>query len=204
MFRRNRRAASSPAQGEKVGSESEAMVTRSLLSALLGGSGLSWGSGRSGRLDLDAHGEVLSSDSLLLTHGVLLSSGFSLSLEVLLADNFGLGFVDLLDQDVLVLEHVTLSTEVESVVHLAINLLLLSISAEQTTENAETAHPEDLLGHTGVSGTLSLTGALMATLALGLGPLLASGARVSGDVLSHDQSVLDQLPNVLACNMIDL
>ena len=180
------------------------VVTRSLLSALLGGSGLSWGSGRSGRLDLDAHGEVLSCDSLLLTHSVLLSSGLSLSLEVLLADDFGLGFVDLLDQDVLVLEHVTLGTEVESVVHLAINLLLLSVSAEQATENAETAHPEDLLGHTGVSGSLSLTGALMATLALGFGPLLASGARVRCDVLSHDQSVLDQLPNVLACNMIDL
>jgi hypothetical protein len=38
----------------------------------------------------------------------------------------------------------------------------------------------------------------MATLALGLGPLLASGAGVGGDVLSHDQPILDKLPNVLA------
>jgi hypothetical protein len=41
----------------------------------------------------------------------------------------------------------------------------------------------------------------MATLALGLSPLLAAGARVSSDILSHDQSVLDELSNVLACNI---
>ena len=175
---------------------------RSLLScALLGGDGLGRGRSGSGCLNLDAHGEVLSCDSLFLTHVVLGSSGFGLGLEILLTDDLGLGFVDFFDQNVLVLEHVTLGTKVESVVHLAVNLLLLSISTKQTTKNTKTTHPEDLLGHTGVSGTLSLTGALMATLALGLGPLLASGARVSGNILSHDQSVLDQLPNVLACNI---
>jgi len=83
-------------------------------------------------------------------------------------------------------------------VHLAVDLLLVSIPTEKTTEDAKSAHPEDLLGHTGVFGTLSLTGALMATLALGLGPLLASEAGVGGDVLSHDQPILDKLPNVLA------
>ena len=82
--------------------------------------------------------------------------------------------MDFFYQDILVLEHVTFGSEVESVVHLAVNLLLLSISAKQTTKDAQTAHPEDLLRHTGVSGTLSLTCTLMTALALGLSPLLAS------------------------------
>ena len=171
---------------------------RSLLSSLLGSCGLSRGGGGSGGLDLDAHSNVLSGDSLLLADGVLGTSGLGLSLEILLADVLSLRLVDLLNENVLVLELVTLGSKVEFMVHLAVDLLLVSIPTEKTTEDAKSAHPEDLLGHTGVSGTLSLTGALMATLALGLGPLLASGAGVGGDVLSHDQPILDKLPNVLA------
>jgi len=87
------------------------------------------------------------------------------------------------------------------VVHLAVDFLLVSIPSEKSTEDTKASHPQDLLGHTGVLGTLSLTVTLMATLALGLGPLLAAGTRVGGDVLSHDQSVLDELSNVLACNI---
>ena len=140
----------------------------------------------------------LSSDSLLLADGVLGATSLSLSLKISLTDSLSLGLVDLLDQHILVLELVTLGGEVELVVHVAVNLLLLSVSSEKATEDAKAAHVEDLLGHTGVSGTLSLTVALMATLALGLSPSLAAGAGVGGDDLSHDQAVLDQLPNVLA------
>ena len=146
----------------------------------------------------ESHLGVLVGDSLLLANGVLSSSGLSLSLEILLTDNFSLVLVDLLDENVLVLELVTLGGKVELMVHLAVDLLGLSISLEESTEDTETSHPDDLLGHTGVASTLSLTGALMATLALGLSPLLAAGAGVSSNILSHDQSVLDKLPNVLA------
>ena len=145
----------------------------------------------------ESHLGVLVGDSLLLANGVLGSSGLSLSLEVLLTDNFSLVLVNLLDENVLVLELVTLGGKVELMVHLAVDLLGLSISLEESTEDTETSHPEDLLRHTGVASTLSLTGALMATLALGLSPLLAAGAGVGGHILSHDQTVLDQLPNVL-------
>jgi hypothetical protein len=176
---------------------------RSLL-GLLGRGSLGGSGSGGGGLSHHTHGGVLSSLSLLLADSVLGSSSLSLGLEVILADDFSLGLVDSLNKDVLVLELVTLGTEVKLVVHLAVNLLLFSVSAEQTTKDAETAHPNDLLGHTGVSGTLSLTGALMATLALGLGPRLAAGARVSGHDLSHDQSVLHKLPNVLACSHDDL
>ena len=172
----------------------------SLLSTLLGW-GLSGGLGGLGGLLSESHLGVLVRNSLLLTDGVLSSSGFSLSLEVLLADNFSLGLVDSFDENVLVLELVTLGSKIEFMVHLAVNFLLVSISLEKTTENTKTAHPDDLLGHTGVFGTLSLTGTLMTTLALGLGPLLAAGARVSRNILSHDKFVLDKLSNVLAYTM---
>ena len=159
------------------------------------------GGGGGGGLSLDSHGDVLASDSLLLADGVLVTSGLGLSLEVLLADHFSLGLVDGLNKDVLVLELVTLGGKVELVVHLAVDLLLLSISLEESTEDTKAAHPDDLLGHTGVAGTLSLTSTLMAALALGLSPSLAAGAREGGNDLSHDQTVLHKLPNVLACNI---
>lgn len=188
------------ASPSKVG---EMQARCSLLSSLLGGNRLGGG----GLLDwcrgglLDAHSNVLSGDSLLLADGVLGSSGFGLGLKVLLADGLSLGAMDSLNENVLVLELVTLGGEVELVVHLAIDLLLVSISLEESTENAKTAHPDDLLGHTGVASTLSLSGALMATLALGLSPFLAAGARVGSNDLPHDESVLDKLPNVLACDI---
>ena len=37
------------------------------------------------------------------------------------------------------------------------------------------------------------------TLSLGQGPCLGAGAGVSSDLSPHDQSVLDQLSNILAC-----
>ena len=141
----------------------EGRLSRSLLGLLLGGSGLGWGGSGSGGLSLDAHLGVLHSQSLLLTDGVLGSSGLGLSLEFLLTEDLSLALVDSLDEHILVLELVTLGGEVKLMVHLAIDLLLVSISAKETTEDALAAHPQDLHGHTCVPGTLSLTEALMAT-----------------------------------------
>lgn len=174
------------------------MQESSLLSSLLGGDGGVGGSGGSGGLGLDTHSKVLSCDSLVLADGVLGTSGFSLGLKVLLADDLSLGFVNSFNENVLVLELVTLGGEVKSVVHLAIDLLGLSVPTEQSTEDTKASHPQNLLGHTGVFGTLSLTGTLMATVALGKGPHLCAGSGVSSNILSHDQSVLDELPDILA------
>ena len=55
----------------------------------------------------------------------------------------------------------------------------------------------------GYDGAMSSWGIVL-TLALGLSPCLAAGAGVSVHNLSHDQSVLDQLPNVLACTITSL
>jgi len=79
-----------PCSARKLAELRERRRARSLLSALLGGNGLGRGRGGSGRLNLDAHSEVLSCDSLFLAHVVFLSSGLSLSLEVLLTDDLSL------------------------------------------------------------------------------------------------------------------
>ena len=186
-----------PAKGVRNELESSLLALLGFRSGSRSLSGAWGGASRGGCLNLDAHSKVLSGDSLLLTNAVLSSSGLSLSFEVLLTNDFSLGFVDLLDQDVLVLELVTLGGQVKSVVHLAVNLLLVTIPTEKATKDTKAAHPDDLLRHTSIPSTLSLTLALMATLALGLSPLLAAGAGVGGHVLSHDQTVLDQLSNVL-------
>ena len=83
-------------------------------------------------------------------------------------------------------------------VHLSVNLLGVSISLEETTEDTESSHPEDSLWHTGFLGTLSLTSAEMSALSPGLVESLCARSGVHGDLASHDEFVLDQLPDVLA------
>ena len=65
--------------------------------------------------------------------------------------------VDSLEQHTLVLELVTLRAEVQSVVDVLVNLLGIAHLVEETTEDADAAHPEDLKGQTGVGGTTTLT-----------------------------------------------
>ena len=106
---------------------------------------------------LDSHLGILASNSLLLTGSVLCSSGSLLVFEFLLTDNFGLDLVDGLDEDVLVLELVTLGTEVELMVDLSVDLLGFTISLEESTEDTGSSHPEDLGWHTSILGTSSAT-----------------------------------------------
>ena len=100
---------------------------------------------------------------LLLLDSVLGTSCLSLRLELLLTENFSLLLVDGLNQDILVLELVTLGGEVEFVVHFSVDLLGLTISLEESSEDASSSHPEDLLRHTGVAATLSASSAIVAT-----------------------------------------
>ena len=61
--------------------------------------------------------------------------------------------VDELHQDTLVLEHVALGLEVQLVVEVAVDLLGLTVAAQQAAEDAHALHPQQLLGHTGILGT---------------------------------------------------
>lgn len=80
-------------------------------------------------------------DSLLLSDGVLESSGLLLLLELLLSDLLLLHLVDGLDQDALVLELVTLGCQVEVVVDVLGDLLGLSVFSEESSEHSLSSHP---------------------------------------------------------------
>jgi hypothetical protein len=103
-----------------------------------------------------------------------------------------------LDQDSLVLELVTLGAKVELMVDVLGDLLGVAVLSEEASEDSLSAHPQDLLGHTGVLGTLSLTVAAVTALALGLVEGLDARAGVHVHLALHDQTVLEQLANVLS------
>lgn len=64
---------------------------------------------------------------------------------------------DELNQVLLVLEVVTLGTEVQIVVQMLIQLLGVPVALEQVAENSSSSHPQNLLWHTGISRTTALT-----------------------------------------------
>ena len=136
--------------------------------------------------------------SLLLSVGGLDSSSLSLGLELLLTDLLLLHLVDTLDEDGLVLEEVTLGGKIEVMVDILGDLLGFSILSEKSTEDSLAAHPQDLGGHTGVLGTLSLTVTVVSALSFGLVHSLNAGARVHMDGLLEDEAISMQLADVLS------
>merc|ERR1739845_6598 len=65
--------------------------------------------------------------------------------------------VDILHEDTLVLEHVTLGLQVQLVVQMAVNLLGLPVSLEQSSQNSHSQHPQSFLASSGICSTLPLT-----------------------------------------------
>jgi len=106
--------------------------------------------------------------------------------------------VDVLNEGTLVLEGVTLAEEVQLVVQVLVDLSGGAVLDQKATEDTETAHPEDLAGHTGVLGTLPLTETTVTTKATGGVQLTGTGARVHGDGLADDEAILDELADGLA------
>jgi hypothetical protein len=130
----------------------------------------------------------------------LLSSGLTLLGLLHFALLLSLHLVDRLDEHGLVLELVTLGSEVEVVVDFLGDLLGLAVLSEQASENALSPHPEHLLGHSRVLGTLPLTEAGVAALSLGLVDSLDAGSGVHVHLALHDDAVLQQLPDVFSCS----
>ena len=122
----------------------------------------------------NTHSHGLLVVSVLLPGGGLEGSGLSLLGEVLLSDLLLLHLVDGLDQHGLVLELVTLGSDVEVVVDILGDLLGLSVLLEQSSQDSLSSHVEHLGWHTGVSGSSSLSLALVSALSLGLVHSLAS------------------------------
>jgi len=130
---------------------------------------------------------------------VLVAASLGLLVKKLGAVLLSLGGEDVLHEDTLVLEGVTLGLHVKSVVEVLVNLLGLPVLAEQPPEDTHAAHPDDLLWHAGVGGTLPLSWTTVATLPLGNKASTGAGPGVHHLRLPDDQTILHQLADVLAC-----
>lgn len=126
--------------------------------------------------------------------------GLGLVVQLLRARLLSLLLVDVLHEDALVLEHITLRLHVQLVVQVTVDLLGVTVLLQQTTQDTHTLHPQELDRHTGVRRTLALSEATVTTLATSLSVLAHTVARVDHDGLLDDQTVLDQFANVLAWN----
>jgi len=104
-----------------------------------------------------------------------------------------LGLVNVLHENTLVLEDVTLRFLVQDVVKVLVDLASLPVLPEQSPQHTLPPHPLHLGGHACLCATLSLTGAGVATLALGGEEIACAGAGVDGGRLDDNAAVLDEL-----------
>ena len=104
----------------------------------------------------------------------------------------------MLDQRSLVLEGVTLAQVVKPVVEVLVDLSRGTVLDEETAENTETAHPQNLRGHTSILGTFSLTETSVTPSSLGGGEFTSSVARVHSVGLLDDKTILVKLADCLA------
>lgn len=145
---------------------------------------------------------LLGQDALLaplarLTHSR--TPGLGLVVQLLRACLLRLLLVDVLHQDALVLEHVTLGLHVQLVVQVPVDLLRVPVLLQQTTQHSHALHPQELDGHTGIGRTLALAEATVTSLAARLSVLAHTVPGVDHDGLLDDQTVLDQFADVLTC-----
>ena len=77
-----------------------------------------------------------------------------------------------------------------------VDLSSLPVFPEQPPQHPLSPHPQNLGGHTGLSSTLSLTRASVATLSLGSEELACASAGVDGGGFDDDTAILDELLDV--------
>ena len=121
-----------------------------------------------------------------------------------------------LNQCSLVLEGVTLAQVVKLVVEVLIDLAAGTVLDKKTTEDSETAHPDNLAAnlliyglhrsylryhlpwHTSISCTLSLTETTVSANSSCSCELTGAGSRMHGDGLSDDKAICNELSDGLA------
>ena len=121
------------------------------------------------------------------------TSSFSFFVEGLFSLSFSLSSDDVFNQVSLVLEGVTLGGLVQSVVQVLVDLASVSVLGQQSSQNSQSSHPDNLLRHTGVLGTLSLTVTGVSTSSLGFSQGSSSRSRVHSVRLLHNEAVSVQL-----------
>merc|ERR1719394_1435046 len=138
----------------------------------------------------------------------LRSAGVGLVSQHLGPGLLSLLLVDVLHEDTLVLESVTLGLQVQLVIQVAINLLGLPISLKQPPENTHPHDPHSLLGGSGILGTLALSETSVPSLPACFVVLANAGPGVDSNRLLDDKTILDELADVLARvgvgNLVDL
>lgn len=104
----------------------------------------------------------------------------------------------MLYQGTLVLEGVTLAEVVQLVVKVLVDLAAGTVLDEETAEDTETAHPENLRRHTGIGGTLSLTVTTVTAYSASKVELTSTRAGVHGNGLADDEAIGNELADGLA------
>ena len=129
---------------------------------------------------------------------------------MLRAKLLGLRLVNVLHQDTLVLENVTLRLKVKLVVprllvafkqfnvQVLVDLTSLTVLPKEAAQHTLAAHPLNLGREAGLGGTLALTVTSVATDTLGSMQVTSALARVRHKRLLDDLTILDQLANIRA------
>uniref|UniRef100_A0A5F4WJV3 Uncharacterized protein n=1 Tax=Callithrix jacchus TaxID=9483 RepID=A0A5F4WJV3_CALJA len=113
-------------------------------------------------------------------------AGLSLVSQELLAGLICLQLVDVFHENPLVFEHIPLHLQVQAVIHVAINFLRFPVSSEQPAQNPHSPHPRDLLWHSGIGCTLTLTYAHVPALPAGQGVFPAASPGMDRHRLSDE------------------
>lgn len=104
----------------------------------------------------------------------------------------------MLNKGTLVLEGVTLAGVVQLVVEVLVDLSAGTVLDKETAEDSQTAHPEDLAGHTSIGSTLALTGTTVSALPSSKVEVAGTRSGVLGHGLSDDETIGDELSDRLA------
>lgn len=143
----------------------------------------------------------LESSSFFLSFSGLLvldSSSFGRIVHLLRSDVLSLLPMNVFHQHSLVLEYVSLCLLVQFVVKMTVDLLLCSVLLEQSSQDSQSSHPKDLLGHSCISSSLPLSSSSMSTLSSCFKSSSDSSSRTNGNRLSNDKTILNQFPDMLS------
>ena len=104
----------------------------------------------------------------------------------------------MLNQRPLMLERVPLTEMIQLMIQMLVDLATGPILHQQAPQHSQPPHPEDLLRHACVRGTLPLAEAAVSANAASSGEFSRTGSRVHGDLLADDEAIGDELADGLA------
>lgn len=123
------------------------------------------------------------SKTLLSTSNLTMASGSGLNTTSLKLVSNSLGtkllcllVVDGLNENTLVLVHITLDSKIQLAIQMEVNLLAISVLLQKTAQHTEATHPENLCWQTSLTGSSALTVSAVTSLGLGLSRSTSTGS----------------------------